>query len=89
MKPYLRGGGIAGAASKEESNQDPIYDLYAVSNHYGGSGFGHYTAYGLSPASREWYLFDDSSVSKVPKDQICSSAAYVLFYKLRGYHAGH
>ncbi len=89
MKPYLRGGGIAGAASQEERNQDPIYDLYAVSNHYGGSGFGHYTAYGLSPASREWYLFDDSSVSKVPKDQICSSAAYVLFYKLRGYHAGH
>jgi len=24
---------------------EPIYDLYAVSNHYGGSGFGHYTAY--------------------------------------------
>lgn len=22
-----------------------IYDLYAVSNHYGNMGFGHYTAY--------------------------------------------
>lgn len=30
-----------------ESNK-PIYDLYAVSNHYGGLGGGHYTAYAKS-----------------------------------------
>ena len=83
MKPYLWGGGIAGTASEEENNEDPIYDLYAVINHHGAVGFGHYTAYDLSPASREWYRFDDSSVSKVSEDQICTSAAYVLFYKLR------
>lgn len=27
-------------------SEDPIYDLYAISNHYGGLGGGHYTAYG-------------------------------------------
>ena len=36
-----------------------------VSNHYGGSGFGHYTAYCLAPGSQDWNLFDDSTVSKV------------------------
>jgi len=87
MGPYLRGGGISCAGSEAENNEAPIYDLYAVSNHYGGSGFGHYTAYGYAPGCREWHLFDDSSVSKVSPDQICSTAAYVLFYKLRTFDA--
>lgn len=29
-----------------ENNPPLIYDLYAVSNHYGSLSFGHYTAYG-------------------------------------------
>ena len=29
----------------------PVYDLYAVSNHFGGVGGGHYTAYACLPAS--------------------------------------
>ena len=85
MGPYLCGGGISCEDSEAAKKEAPIYDLYAVSNHYGGSGFGHYTAYSYVPGSREWHLFDDSSVSKVSPDQICSSAAYVLFYKLRAF----
>ena len=27
------------------NSADPLYELYAVSNHYGGMGGGHYTAY--------------------------------------------
>lgn len=27
----------------------PVYDLYAVSNHYGSLGGGHYTAYARIP----------------------------------------
>lgn len=27
------------------ASEEPIYELYAVSNHYGGLGGGHYTAY--------------------------------------------
>ena len=27
----------------------PLYDLYAVSNHFGGVGGGHYTAYARLP----------------------------------------
>ncbi|XP_011612065.2 ubiquitin carboxyl-terminal hydrolase 4 isoform X1 [Takifugu rubripes] len=60
-----------------------IYDLIAVSNHYGGMGGGHYTAYGKNKADGKWYYFDDSSVSSASEDQIVTKAAYVLFYQRR------
>ena len=58
-----------------------LYRLYAISNHYGSVGFGHYTAFGLHPKDNNWYCFDDSSVNKVTEDQIVTSAAYILFYE--------
>uniref|UniRef100_A0A672HSW9 Ubiquitin carboxyl-terminal hydrolase n=1 Tax=Salarias fasciatus TaxID=181472 RepID=A0A672HSW9_SALFA len=63
---------------------DPyVYDLIAVSNHYGGMGGGHYTAYGKNKVDGKWYYFDDSSVSSASEDQIVTKAAYVLFYQRR------
>lgn len=59
-----------------------VYDCYAVSNHYGSMSGGHYTAFGKNEITQEWYHFDDSSVDSVRGD-IVTSAAYVLFYKLR------
>lgn len=61
-----------------------LYDLRGVVNHYGGSGFGHYTAYCQSPGDREWHLYDDSCVSNVSPEEVSSPAAYVLFYRRRG-----
>ena len=60
----------------------PVYDLYAVSNHFGGMGGGHYNAYCKMPDGN-WWCFDDSHVHAVDKDKICSSSAYVLFYRRR------
>ncbi|KAL0962772.1 hypothetical protein UPYG_G00345140 [Umbra pygmaea] len=57
------------------------YDLIAISNHYGGMGGGHYTAYAKNKDDNKWYNFDDSSVSPANEDQIVSKAAYVLFYQ--------
>ncbi|XP_017349694.1 ubiquitin carboxyl-terminal hydrolase 15 isoform X1 [Ictalurus punctatus] len=57
------------------------YNLIAVSNHYGGMGGGHYTAYAKNKDDDKWYNFDDSIVSPVSEDQIVSKAAYVLFYQ--------
>lgn len=34
---------------QKEDHQRPIYDLYAVINHYGGMIGGHYTAYARLP----------------------------------------
>jgi len=60
-----------------------IYDLYAVSNHFGGMGGGHYTAYARHRDDNNWYRYDDSSVSPASVNEIVSRAAYVLFYKRR------
>uniref|UniRef100_A0A1A8HJA9 Ubiquitin carboxyl-terminal hydrolase n=1 Tax=Nothobranchius korthausae TaxID=1143690 RepID=A0A1A8HJA9_9TELE len=57
------------------------YDLIAVSNHYGGMGGGHYTAYAKNKGDEKWYNFDDSSVSPASEDQTVSKAGYVLFYQ--------
>ncbi|XP_078137712.1 ubiquitin carboxyl-terminal hydrolase 15 isoform X2 [Sander vitreus] len=57
------------------------YDLIAVSNHYGGMGGGHYTAYAKNKDDGKWYNYDDSSVSPANEDQIVSKAGYVLFYQ--------
>ncbi|XP_069760276.1 ubiquitin carboxyl-terminal hydrolase 15-like isoform X5 [Narcine bancroftii] len=57
------------------------YNLIAVSNHYGGMGGGHYTAFAKNKDDSKWYYFDDTSVSSATEDQIVSKAAYVLFYQ--------
>lgn len=64
----------------------PVYDLFAVSNHYGGLGGGHYTAYCRMPDNGRWYCFDDSHVSEISTETVLSSAAYVLFYRRRDQH---
>ena len=60
-----------------------IYDLYAVSSHYGMLEGGHYTAYAKS-VKGQWREFNDSSVSLINdvREKITPSA-YVLFYKKR------
>ncbi|XP_042476652.1 ubiquitin carboxyl-terminal hydrolase 8-like isoform X1 [Macadamia integrifolia] len=55
------------------------YMLYAISNHFGGMGGGHYTAF-VHHGGTQWYDFDDSHVFPVSEDKIKTSAAYVLFY---------
>jgi len=64
-------------------DKNAIYDLYAVSNHYGGLSGGHYTAYAKNPINNHWYDFNDSRVSPVNEKEIVGVAAYVLFYRRR------
>ena len=45
---------------KVTNSTEPVYDLYAVSNHYGGLGGGHYTAYAKN--NGKWHDYNDSSV---------------------------
>ncbi|XP_058770669.1 ubiquitin carboxyl-terminal hydrolase 9-like [Vicia villosa] len=69
---------------KNKEGQPYVYNLYAISNHYGGLGGGHYTAYAKLIDDNKWYHFDDSHVSPVSEAEIKSSAAYVLFYQRVG-----
>lgn len=66
-----------------------LYDLFAVCNHYGRMGFGHYTAFardweGDGLASR-WSCFDDNSVEPCSEDDVRSAtrSSYILFYRKR------
>ncbi|XP_029912247.1 ubiquitin carboxyl-terminal hydrolase 19 isoform X2 [Myripristis murdjan] len=75
---------------KDEMQHPPIYDLYAVINHYGGMIGGHYTAYTRLPSDKNsqrsdvgWRLFDDSTVTMVEESQVVTRYAYVLFYRRR------
>uniref|UniRef100_A0A8C8ETE0 ubiquitinyl hydrolase 1 n=1 Tax=Oncorhynchus tshawytscha TaxID=74940 RepID=A0A8C8ETE0_ONCTS len=75
---------------KDDMQQPPIYDLYAVINHYGGMIGGHYTAYARLPSAQNsqrsdvgWRLFDDSTVTTVEENQVVTRYAYVLFYRRR------
>lgn len=61
-----------------------VYDLIAVSNHYGGLGGGHYTAYCKNYEKNAWYYFDDSSVSESDEESTVTKAAYVLVYQKKG-----
>ena len=61
--------------------QHSIYDLFAVNQHYGGTGFGHYTA--ICKNFDNWYSYNDSSVHQTSESDIISSAAYILFYRRR------
>ena len=55
------------------------YNLFAVIQHYGSTGFGHYTA--VCKNFDKWYSYNDSSIHPCSENDARSSAAYVLFYR--------
>lgn len=60
-----------------------IYDLYAVDEHLGGLGGGHYRAYAFHHIVGQWYHFDDSYVTPTEAANAVNANAYLLFYKRR------
>ena len=76
MGPYV--------LDKSTPGGECVYDLYAVSNHFGSLSGGHYTAFCKNPVYNKWFNFDDSDVGRASEADVVSKAAYVLFYKRRG-----
>ncbi|XP_076074330.1 ubiquitin carboxyl-terminal hydrolase 19-like [Mytilus galloprovincialis] len=84
LSPYLIGKG-------HDGGPPPLYDLYAVVNHYGGILGGHYTSFvrcsdTIDPKKNEidWRLCDDSRVSSIGHEKnAVSRGAYLLFYRCR------
>ncbi|CAM0905379.1 unnamed protein product [Alopecurus aequalis] len=66
------------AAKSDQPNSH--YHLYAISNHYGNMGGGHYTA-SIHQEGKGWFKFDDECVTPISEDTIKTPAAYVLFYR--------
>ena len=55
------------------------YDLFAVSQHFGSTNFGHYTA--VCKNFDKWFSYNDSSIHSCSENDAKSSAAYILFYR--------
>ncbi|RKP38387.1 hypothetical protein BJ085DRAFT_42737 [Dimargaris cristalligena] len=66
--------------SNSTAGESSLYDLYAVSNHYGSLTGGHYTAHVRNGLRDQWYLFDDSRVLESDETKVKTKAAYNLFY---------
>ncbi|KAF9645869.1 UCH-domain-containing protein [Thelephora ganbajun] len=66
-----------------EVDEPLVYDLYAVDEHLGGLGGGHYRAYASNHITEKWYHFDDSFVTESTAEQAVNSNAYLLFYRRR------
>ncbi|KAJ8608288.1 hypothetical protein CTAYLR_010380 [Chrysophaeum taylorii] len=66
-----------------ESNTRARYDLFAVSEHSGGLGGGHYTATVFDDSTKEWFHYNDAIVSRADPSTVVSRQAYVLFYRRR------
>jgi len=61
--------------------KNTTYSLFAVSNHIGSIGGGHYTSYCKNHNDGEWYEYNDSLVSSLKFPQrYLSNNAYVLYY---------
>jgi ubiquitin carboxyl-terminal hydrolase 4/11/15 len=57
-----------------------------VSNHSGGLGGGHYTAFARNFIDGKWYDYNDARVTEVTGDlreKLVTEKAYLLFYKRR------
>ncbi|KAJ6408414.1 hypothetical protein OIU84_011682 [Salix udensis] len=67
--------------ANKNNTQRQIYELYALTNHYGGMGSGHYTAHIKLLDENRWYNFDDTHISPINEEDVKSAAAYVLFYR--------
>ncbi|KAI9670061.1 MAG: CSN-associated deubiquitinating enzyme Ubp12 [Caeruleum heppii] len=70
-----------------EEGKSTTYDLFAVDNHYGGLGGGHYTACAKNFVDGEWYDYNDTMVTRKSPQSAITSAAYLLFYRRRSDHA--
>ncbi len=65
----------------EGYNKDSFkYELYGVCNHSGGVLGGHYTAT-VKVKSGDWYLFNDTNVSKINFTGKNNTSGYCLFYR--------
>lgn len=54
------------------------YSLQSIVNHYGILKGGHYTSFGK--VDKNWYEYNDETVSEIKTDEVVNKNAYILFY---------
>ena len=80
----LRGLNLGELMNHREGNGiEPVYDCYAVANHFGEIASGHYTAY-CKEDDGTWSNYDDGRVTPdVDEKKVVACDAYCLYYKRR------
>ena len=73
---------MVGSFIKNKDSHAPRYDLYAVANHVGQMGQGHYWAAAKHRMDDQWYEFNDSTTRLLDESDVerIKSSAYLLFY---------
>lgn len=66
-------------AKEREDPNNYIYSLYAVNYHSGTSKGGHYWS-ACKNLDKNWYLYNDSDVTKLSNTSVLTKEAYILFY---------
>jgi ubiquitin carboxyl-terminal hydrolase 4/11/15 len=64
-------------------NDNNIYDLYAIVNHFGNVNGGHYNAF--IKKNKNWIIFDDNNIKLIDENNIITPYAYCLFYVKQSY----
>ncbi|XP_039263607.2 ubiquitin carboxyl-terminal hydrolase 31-like [Styela clava] len=85
-KTHQNGGAghrLNGLRNHHVKNEECLYDLYAVCNHFGNLNSGHYTASCLNPLDGQWYNFDDRKTEVVSEENLSQQSVYILFYQRR------
>lgn len=54
----LEGLDLTSRVVEKEDGKQEIYDLFAVDDHWGGLGGGHYTAFAKNFVDHEWYEYN-------------------------------
>ncbi|KAI5120377.1 hypothetical protein M0805_006899 [Coniferiporia weirii] len=83
VKRLLEKGQDINALGLSDVQEPLLYDLFAVDEHLGGLGGGHYRAYAKNHDADKWYHFDDSYVTTAQASDAVNANAYLLFYKRR------
>ena len=63
-----------------EPSQFQKYECFAIVDHHGSAGGGHYTAQAKSPLTEKWHIFDDETTMKIDSPTLGSNT-YVLVLK--------
>ncbi|WFC99965.1 ubiquitinyl hydrolase 1 [Malassezia yamatoensis] len=82
MPPALPPGTAVRGIPVSESQRPPyLYDLYAVTHHFGTLSSGHYTA--SIKNQNTWFYCDDSRITPDDPNRLQSKSPYVLFFRRR------
>lgn len=61
------------------NSDNAVYDLFAISQHFGNLSSGHYTS--LCKNRGKWMEFDDETINHAQEKDVVNSFAYLLFYR--------